>query len=251
MILIIRDNTVLRRTTRNIELVFDIRPLVRQGGRRIRNATAADHRQFPIHHTAIHHAARKDVPVGQKTVLFSDLSGELIGEGDAPARIVVHEHPELTDGPVEIEALPDEARTIEKSALRVAVVDLYLPGADEPCHVTMDAGAFDKLATDRPMSELLIMARPAKRSARSTSARSTQATAAPADRVNYASLEHAGKPHKGKITEAERDLVREHFDEINERLSAQGLRTISLSEPEHVERYGLAQLAEERAAASG
>lgn len=184
--------------------------------------------------------------MGQKTVLFSDLSGELIGEGGAPARIVVHEHPGLSDGPVEIEALPDEARTIEKSALRVAVVDLYLPGADEPCHVTMDAETFDKLATDRPMSELLIMARPAKRSPRSASAATAQA-----DRASYATLQHAGKPHKGKITEAERRLVREHLGEINDRLAAEGLRVISLSDPEHVERYGLAELAQQRAAAAG
>ena len=57
--------------------------------------------------------------------------------------------------------------------------------------------------------------------------------------------EHAGKPHKGKTTEAEKRLVREHLDEINERLAAQNLRTISLTDPEHVERYGLEQLAAE------
>jgi hypothetical protein len=38
--------------------------------------------------------------VGQKTVKFSDLSGEIIIRDDALARIVVHEHPELGDGPV-------------------------------------------------------------------------------------------------------------------------------------------------------
>ena len=36
------------------------------------------------------------------------------------------------------------------------------------------------------------------------------------------------------------------MDEINERLAAQNLRTISLTDPEHVERYGLGQLAAER-----
>ena len=186
--------------------------------------------------------------MGQKTVRFSDLSGELIADGDAPARIVVQEHPELTDGPVEIESLADEAKAMEKAALRVAVVDVYLPGEVEPRRVTMQAGDFGKLATDRPMSELLITARPARRTSRSASAsRATPAPAASADRTDYATLEHAGKPHKGKTTDAEKRLVREHLDEINERLSAQGLRTISLSDPEHVERYGLAQLAKQRA----
>jgi hypothetical protein len=183
----------------------------------------------------------EDDPVGQKTVQFSDLSGQLIMGDDAPARIVIHEHPELADSPVEIEALADEARAIEKAAVPVAVIDIYFPGDDQPRRVALEAAAFDGMATDKPMSELLAAARPARRAPRSS------APAARDDRVNYATLEHAGKPHKGKTTDAEKELVREHFDQINERLAAQNLRTISLSDAEHVERYGLEQLAEERA----
>ncbi|HEY1619404.1 MAG TPA: hypothetical protein VGG25_17415, partial [Streptosporangiaceae bacterium] len=66
------------------------------------------------------------------------------------------------------------------------------------------------------------------------------------DRLDYTTLEHAGKPHKGKITDTEKQLVHDHLDEINDRLAEQGLRTISLTEPEHVERYGLQELARER-----
>jgi len=179
--------------------------------------------------------------VGQKTVRFSDLSGQLITDDEAPARIVIQEHPDLPDGPVELEALADEATGIEKAGGQAALVDLYLPGSDRPRRVVLDAAEFDKLATDRPMSELLAAARPARRASR--------AAAVPAreDRINYGTFEHAGKPHKGKTTDAEKRLVREHLDEINERLAAQNLRTISLADPEHVERYGLAQLAREQA----
>jgi len=189
--------------------------------------------------------------VGQKTVRFSDLSGQLIMRDDALARIVIHEHPELGDGPVEIEVLADEAKVIEKAALRVALVDIYLAGEDEPRRVAMDAGAFDKLATERPMPELLLQA-PRARAPRKSSSRSSasSASAAPAasrgDR-DYATLEHAGKPHRGKTTDEEKALVREHFDEINERLAAEGLRSISLDDSEHVERYGLEELAKSRA----
>ena len=173
--------------------------------------------------------------MGQKTVRFSDLSGQLIMQDDALARIVIHEHPDLGDGPVEIEALADEARAMEKATLSVAVLDLYLPGEDEPHRVVMDADAFGELATERPVSELLIAARPAKR---------TRATAQRTDRVDYTTIEYAGKPHRGKATDAEKLLVQKHFDEINERLAAEGLRTISLDDAEHVERYGLAKLAQ-------
>lgn len=180
--------------------------------------------------------------MGQKTVRFSDLSGEIITQDDAVARIVIHEHPELGDSPVEIEVLTDEARAIGKAALRVAVVDLYFPGEDAPHRVAMDADSFDQLATDKAMSELLITARPARRMAKAAAA-----GAARGDRTNYATLENAGKPHKGRITEAERQLVSEHFDEVNERLAGQGIRAVSLADPDHVERYGLAELARSRA----
>jgi hypothetical protein len=183
-------------------------------------------------------------PVGQKTVRFSDLSGELITRDDTLARIVIHEHPELGDSPVEIEALADEAAVIEKSALRVAVVEVYLPGEEEPRRVTMDAAAFDKLASDKPMSELLLTARPAK------PARRSRAAAAPATprSISYDTLEHAGEPHKGRITEAERELVRDHLDAINQRLAKQGIRTIDPKDPEHISRYGLTGLAVAQAA---
>jgi hypothetical protein len=178
--------------------------------------------------------------MGQKTVRFSDLSGQLIMQDDELVRIVVHEHPDLGEGPVEIEALADEAKAIEHGAVRVAVVDLYLPGDDEPRRIAIDAAEFDKLSAERPMSELLAAAPPARRAARAA------ASGASRDRTDYATLEHAGKPHKGKTTDTEKQLVHDHFDEVNERLAAQGLRTISLSDPEHVERYGLQDLASEQ-----
>jgi hypothetical protein len=180
--------------------------------------------------------------MGQKTVRFSDLSGQLIMEDDALARIVVHEHPELADGPVEIEALTEEAEAIQQAALRVAVVDLYLRDDIEPRRIVLEADAFDKLATQNPVSELLISAaRPIRRSSRTQAAGASRS-----DRLDYGTLEHAGKPHKGKITDTEKQLVRDHFDDINNRLARQGLRQISLTDSDHVERYGLDQLARER-----
>ncbi len=181
--------------------------------------------------------------MGQKTVKFSDLSGELIITGDALARIVIHEHPALSGGPVEIEALADEASAIEKAALRVAVVDVHFPGEPEPRRVTVDCDEFDGLASDRAMTELLRTARPARRGSKAAAGGT-----AGGDRIDYGDPAHAGKPHKGKVTDAEKELVRERFDEINDRLAAEGLRAISLADPEHVERYALAELAATRGA---
>src|SRR6201992_3372376 len=114
--------------------------------------------------SALAQRLERDRAMGQKTVRFSDLSGQLIMHDDALARIVVHEHPELGDVPVEIEALTEEAETIEDAALRVAVIDLYLPDDIEPRRIVMEADAFDKLATQSSMAELLTAARPVRRS---------------------------------------------------------------------------------------
>src|SRR6202453_4591272 len=188
-------------------------------------------------------ALREGSSMGQKTVRFSDLSGQLITHDDALARIVVHEHPELVDGPVEIEALTDEAEAIEQAALRVAVIDLYLPDDLEPRRIVMEADAFDQLATENPMDELLVAAGPIRRGPRTSVSAVSRG-----DRLDYATLEHAGKPHKGKVTDTEKQLVRDHLDEINARLAGQGIRTISLTDPDHVERYGLRQSARDRTA---
>src|ERR1700761_8089870 len=146
--------------------------------------------------------SREEPIVGQKTVRFSDLSGQLITEEDTLARVVVLEHPELGDSPVEFEALSDEALALDKAALRVAVVELHLPGEDEPRRITVDLDGFDAMATDTAMSELLITARPARKSSRSAAATSSRGSRASgsssAGKVNYSSLEHAGAPHKGK-----------------------------------------------------
>lgn len=113
--------------------------------------------------------------MGQKTVRFSDLSGQLIMRDDMLARIVIHEHPDLGDGPVEIEALADEALALEKETLRVAVLDVYLPGEDLPRRVTMDAEAFGAVVTEKPVGEMLTSARPVKRVGRPKLARAAGA----------------------------------------------------------------------------
>ena len=178
--------------------------------------------------------------MGQKTVRFSDLSGEIITRDDTLARIVIHEHPELGDSPVEIEALADEARAIEKAAVAVAVVDLYLPGEDEPRRVAMEVAAFDQLATDRPMSELLLTARPARRAAKSAAAGrpgptapTTRPWSTPGSRTRGRSPRRSGTWSAPTWTRSTSGWPR------------RGCAPISPADPEHVERYGLEGLAAE------
>ncbi|MFJ9770680.1 hypothetical protein ACIRVF_05510 [Kitasatospora sp. NPDC101157] len=184
--------------------------------------------------------------MGQKIIRFSDLTGTHVENDDDLVRIVVRQHPDLEDGPVEIEALGSELTGVEELALDLVTIELHHPGSDEPETVVLEAEAFDRLASAAPMAEVL---RGAKKVARTFPAQVVPAGAR--ERVNYASLEHAGRPHKGRTTDAEKQLVRQHLDEINERLADEGVRTIDLGNAEHVARYGLEDLARERGVTLG
>ena len=169
-------------------------------------------------------------------IRFSDVSNKIIEDDEPVVRIVVEKHPALPDGPVELEAASDEAEAIRKGALDVVSLKLHQDGESET--ITMEIAAFDALAGEVGMPDVLKRAEPAYAPRRPASART-------GDRLDYSSVEHAGRPHRGKITEAEKKIIRENLDAINERLMRDGLRTIDLSDAQMVERYGLEELAKE------
>ncbi|WP_354644366.1 hypothetical protein [Kitasatospora camelliae] len=185
--------------------------------------------------------------MGQKIIRFSDLTGKHVEDDGDLVRIVVRQHPDLVDGAVEIEALAEELTAVEDLALDLVTIEVHRPDGEEPETVVLEAAAFDRLASAAPMAEVL---RGAKRVTR-TGASQAAAPAGARERVNYASVEHAGTPHKGRTTDAEKQLVQQHLDEINERLAAAGIRTIDLGNAEHVARYGLEAVARERGVSLG
>lgn len=175
--------------------------------------------------------------MAQRMVRFSDLTDKIVEDDDTVVRIVVEQHPALQNGPVEIEATADEVEPIRKGALSVVSLKLYQGDGSAPESVTMEIEAFNKLAGDTDMTDIIRRAPAAYPPRR-------QAKSAPAsEKLDYSTLEHAGKPHRGKTTEAEKDTIRNNLAIINERLKRDGIRTIDLDNAEHVERYGLDELA--------
>lgn len=174
--------------------------------------------------------------MGQRVIKFSDLSGKNIENDEDVVRIVVTQHPDI-EAPVEIEATSDELTDVEDNALDLVTFELhYSEGETE--QIIMEVDAFNKLATDTPMGDVLKQAKTVTRVP-------SQATASK-PKINYATLEHAGKPKKGKTSDEEKKIVQENFDQINERLKSEGLRTLDLDDPGIVSRYGLEALAAER-----
>ncbi|HET9256796.1 MAG TPA: hypothetical protein VFO16_16580 [Pseudonocardiaceae bacterium] len=177
--------------------------------------------------------------MGQRVVRFSDLTNKII-EDDDIVRVVVERHPALLEGPVELEAAVDEVEAIRLSQLNVVSLKVYQGDGSAPETVTMKVEEFDQLSGEADMADVLRRARPAY------APRKQSKPAAPAiDKLDYSSLEHAGKPHRGKTTDAEKEVVRNNLDKINERLERDGMRPIRLDDPEMVTRYGLEALAKD------
>ncbi|MBV9028895.1 MAG: hypothetical protein JO364_01020 [Pseudonocardiales bacterium] len=142
---------------------------------------------------------------------------------------------------MEIEVAEDEVEPIRKGALSVVSLKLYQGDGSEPEAVTMEIETFNKLAGGVDMVDVIRRAEPAyppRRYAR-------PAPAAATEKLDYSVLEYAGRPHRGKTTEAEKETVRSNLPAVNERLRRDGVRTIDLDNAEHVARYGLEALVEE------
>ncbi|MGH3870267.1 MAG: hypothetical protein ACRDSR_01915 [Pseudonocardiaceae bacterium] len=178
--------------------------------------------------------------MAQRMVRFSDLTNKII-EDDAAVRIIVEQHPALCDGPVEIEASKDEVDLIRNGALSVVGLKLYQGDGSAPEAVTMEIEAFNGLAAGMDMAGIIQQAKPAYLPRKQV----RPAPMSTIDKLDYSTLEHAGKPHRGKTTEAEKNTVRNNLAAVNDQLKSDGIRTIDLDNAEHVARYGLEALAKD------
>jgi len=171
-----------------------------------------------------------------KVVHVSDISG-VEAEVSSLGRLVVHEHPHYEGLPVTLEALPEEVEALE-AADRFVTVEWFQPRSKRGKRITVSLDDFNRLGEAGRLSSAIDQALFEKhRSAKGTqSASGRRRTRA---RVDYATLEHAGEPHRGRITEAEKSIVRENLELVNKRLRENGKREIDPNDPAMKERYGL------------
>jgi hypothetical protein len=177
--------------------------------------------------------------VAVKVVHVSDVSDRQ-GSEDELGRLVVLEHPEIGE-PATLEIFPDELEGLQ-TAERFVRLEWTPPGARRAESLTVSQKAFDALAETGDMKTILLGAITAGHERRGQAAAPTRARRSGGSgrsKVNYATLDHAGEPHRGRITEAEKQIVREHFDGVNKRLSDKGLRMIDPADPDMQKRYGL------------
>jgi hypothetical protein len=172
-----------------------------------------------------------------KVVHVSDISGKEADE-QSLGRLVVHEHPEYADLPVTLEVLPEEVETLQ-GASRFVTVEWIAPGARKGERMVVSLDDFNLLAGAGVMESAVQDALIAKHRNRPRSVTGGSGGRSGRGKVNYATLEHAGEPHRGRITEAEKELVRKNLDQINRRLRDAGQREIDPSDQAMRDRYGL------------
>jgi hypothetical protein len=176
-----------------------------------------------------------------KVVRVSDLSDVQADESQF-GKLIVRQHPDFAQV-VTLDVLPDEIGELPESETYVEI-EVVQPGESAGQRATLTVDQFNKLGGSKDMRAILTRALDEQRQAGAqeapSSRRGRRGTAAPARaKVNYASLEHAGEPHRGRITDAEKELVRNNLDKINKRLHEAGLREIEPNDPTMKERYGL------------
>jgi hypothetical protein len=177
-----------------------------------------------------------------KVIHVSDISGKEADE-QSLGRLVVHEHPEYADLPVTLEVLPEEIESLQ-GASRFVTVEWIAPGARKGERLVVSLDEFNLLAGAGVMESAVQDALIAKHRNRPRSGGGGAGGGSAAGRsgrgkVNYATLEHAGEPHRGRITEAEKELVRKNLDQVNRRLREAGQREIDPSDQAMRDRYGL------------
>lgn len=166
---------------------------------------------------------------------FSDLSGQMVEDPGQLVYLVVAEHPDL-DQPVKLEAMPEELAALGKLAIKDHVILDVTRQGEEPERYVLTRPNFDKLATDRPMAEVLADAKPVAPTPQKRTSHNRTASGDPL--VNYNTPEAAGLPHKGKIGADEAAFVRDNLALVNERRVAAGHQPIDPANAVDAKRYG-------------
>jgi len=132
-----------------------------------------------------------------KTVKVSDLTGEVIPNDLQLARIIISEHPSLSD-PVTLEVLDEE---VEDRIPRDQnfVQGTYFPAGESgggPISFVLSVEEFNNLSSDRDMETVLSEASAAQQEEETKRrGRRRRGGGERRARVDYASPEHAGEPH--------------------------------------------------------
>ena len=174
---------------------------------------------------------------------ISDISDTVVDDESQLARLII-EHPAY-DEPITLEVLPDEVEGELPEEQEAVIVTYFFPGETQGLKYALTAEQLDTLFHGRPVDEVLDRVYTAQKEEQRRQkepqkrGRGKRAAAeTPRPRVDYSSAAHAGEPHRGTVSEGEKEFVRKNLDEVNRRLREQGKREIDPNDPRMASRYG-------------
>lgn len=176
-----------------------------------------------------------------KQVVVSDISGVELADDDH-ARVIV-QHPDM-QGPLELDVSAAEAAKLTETTLRLVAMTVLEPNRP-PRTVQMETKVLDRLFGDVDFDRVLEGARradlasvpPSQRPGRAAS--TTTASAPRAEKIDYTAPDRFGQLHRGRVTEEEARLVRDHRDQASANRESQGHPPIDFGDPAEVKRYSL------------
>lgn len=93
---------------------------------------------------------------------------------------------------------------------------------------------------DKNVKKLMTALKPfIDKATKTTTARGGPRTSSGAPKIDYSSVEYAGRPHRGRITDAEKRTVQNSLQTVNTNLRAAGVRELDINNTEHKEKYGI------------
>jgi hypothetical protein len=174
------------------------------------------------------------------TRYVSDLTGDDIADSQH-VKLVIRRHPAYAS-PITLDAQESELEALN-TVDQIVELEIQPTGGNESPARTLlvELSALKGLAKGSDLDAILTnaaaaQARPSEPKPRT---RRGDRTGAQRAKANYATLEHAGEPHRGRITDAEKQIVRSNLAKINKRLRDSGKRQIDPTDPEMRQRYGL------------
>jgi hypothetical protein len=183
--------------------------------------------------------------VATKTVRVSDLTGTEIPETEGTRLIV--EHPDFPE-PIGLDVLPQEVQDyVRDENTRFVVLSIENPENPNPQRFVLPFEEFERLFQSGDSQTVLADAYTAQQQEREaqTARRGRGRRRAAASgrqsrrqRIDYTTPEHAGEPHRGTISEAEKDYVRTNLRDVNKRRREQGHPEIDPSNPRDAAKYG-------------
>jgi hypothetical protein len=183
--------------------------------------------------------------MSRQVVRVSDITGEPIQNPEDATKLVVEYHPAFPDDTIELDVLPEQVEESLANAQEYVAFSYFSPDDDSPKRGILPLAEFADLFQNKPMEEALQQAlasqieeqgAPVSRRGRRAERRGERQRR---PRKDFTSPEYAGEPHRGRITDAEKEYVRNNLRKVNARLDRNGYRTIDPNDPEMAERYGL------------